>query len=130
MPNQFLAVPNPDGSAVDLRIAESNGKSATLAIPVAEVGVAATALLSAAIECARKSGRLAQLAPKVDPKAPQHKYLRNAHALAVSETGGDPDSLVLVFAVGGTELSIGVSRSLLATLTNVLIARGVAAKPG
>ncbi len=128
MPNQFSAVPNRDGSAVDLTIAEANGKSATLAIPIAQVGFAATGLLSAAIEATKKSGKPAQLASKIDRTAPQHRYLRDAHALAVSETGADPNSLVLVFAIGGTELSIGVPRPLLASLTTVLAARGIPPK--
>lgn len=128
MPSQFSAVASRDGSAVDLKITEANGNSATLAIPVAEVGFAATGLLSAAIEATKKSGKPARLASKIDRTAPQHRYLRNAHGLAVSETGADPDSLVLVFAIGGTELSIGVPRALLASLTTVLAARGIPAK--
>lgn len=122
MPNNFSALANEDGTAVVLKITQSDGAVASMPVPANEAGFVAIGVLAGAIDCARKAGKSVKLAKKIDPTKLEHKYLKTVHEIAVSDASDDPDAVVLIFAVGATEMGIGIPRQCLGDLGKSLTA--------
>ena len=112
MQEKLSAHANADGSAIDLAITQADGKTATLAIPVEEIGYLVTGLLSAAIDSAEKSGKPSHLSEEPG----SGKYVRFAHEADLTPADDGSEQAILVFAIGGTDLAIAVPREIAAPL--------------
>lgn len=122
MQEKLSAQPSADGAAVDLSISDSNGTTSTVAVPVEQVGRFATGLFSAAIECAQRSRKFSDL------NVPQAgaTFVRHAHAVGLSRADDDSDMLIMIFAIGGTDLAVAVPHNVLAPLGESLQEYGAA----
>lgn len=103
-----------DGQNVLVKIKPDDDDGVSVNVPAFAVGGLATGLLGAAVDCGEKTGQMSRLeTKKLDPRKLGHVL---AHEAAVAEDKARPEILVVVFAIGATELSIGIPRDILAQL--------------
>ena len=78
------------------------------------------------VECAKKTGEFAKLNLKeADQKKRQYM---SAHEFAVADAIEAADAVVLVFAIGATELSIGIQKDALAELGSAFLTLSASSK--
>jgi hypothetical protein len=110
---------SPDGQTVVLTATLSSGSPVSAELPAEAAGVLVVELLRAAIDCGRKTGAVAPHFAKERSQSPL-QYVP-ATALALAETD-NPDLVGVVFAIGATELGIGVPRAALQRIASALLA--------
>ena len=112
-----------DGQCVRLNVAQpSQPTGITADIPAKEAGQIATAILGAAFECAMKS-RVLAVPNRKDATQKERTYVM-AHSVGLADKTDMPDTVaaaILVFAIGTTELSIGLQKNTLAELGSSLL---------
>jgi hypothetical protein len=103
-----------DGQHVVVKIKPDDEDEVSVNLPAYAVGGLATGLLGAAVDCAKKTGQMTRLETKqLDPRKLGHVL---AHEAAVAEDKARPEILVVVFAIGATELSIASPETFLRSL--------------
>jgi hypothetical protein len=108
-----------DGQNVVVKIKPDDDDEVSVTVPAFAIGSLATGLLGAAADCGRKTGQMTRLETKqLDPRKLGHVL---AHEAAVAEDKARPEILVVVFAIGATELSIGIPRDISAQLGTSLL---------
>lgn len=110
----------PDGQNVTISIKPEDSDGISANMPGVAVGNFVNGLLSAAITCGTTTGQLSRLkARELDPPKLGHVLARG---VAVVEDNTRPDMLILVFAIGATEVSIGVPKHNLTQVGSLLLA--------
>jgi hypothetical protein len=112
--------PNGQNVIITIKLADSEGVSVNM--PAVGVGSFVNGLLSAAVTCGETTGQLSRLKTmELDPPKLGHVL---AHGAAVVEDKARPEILVLVFAIGATQLSIGVPKENLTQLGSLFLKLG------
>ncbi len=103
-----------DGRNVQLQITDPPKSEIRADISATNIGHFVTGVLGACIDCAKTTGEFAKLKLKETEK----KKLMYVHAneVAITDALDVADTVVLVFAIGATELSIGIHKDGLAAL--------------
>lgn len=120
--------PSTDGRMIEFAVTNPPQIGGiTAPIPAKDIGHFITGVLGAAIDCAKKTGEFASLKLKEADK----KKLLYAHAseMAVTDAVDAADAAVLVFAIGATELSIGIHKSALADIGRALLTISASSTP-
>ncbi len=112
--------PSDDGLNIQLNVTEPPQQTEiTAKISARDAGHFVTGILGASVECANKTGKLAKLKLK---ETEQKKLVYvSAHEVAVADAIVAADAVVLVFAIGATELSIGIQKDALAELGSAFL---------
>src|SRR5262249_35053214 len=110
---------SPDGKTVVLTATPSSGSPVSAEFPTEAAGVLVFELLRAANDCSRKTGAAAPHFAKEPSQSPL-QYVQAA-GLALTETDR-ADVVGMVFAIGATELCIGVPRAALQRISSALLA--------
>ena len=107
--------PSDDGLNIQLNVTEPPQQTEiTAKISAKDAGHFVTGILTMSVDCAKKTGEFAKLNLKeADQKKLQYVL---AHEFAVADAIEAADAVVLVFAIGATELSIGIQKDALAEL--------------
>ena len=108
-----------DGQTVILEITGPKRGTVTLELPAHNVGLFAVGLLNAAIACAQKTKPTAN--PFERERSQETPIYAQARGVALRDTD-KPDVIGMVFAVGVTELNLGLSRAALQSLGTALLA--------
>ena len=112
--------PSDDGEYVVLTITkppENRGASAN--IPAHEIGYFVMGLLGVSTECAKKTGKFARLKLQ-ETEQKKLRYAR-ATAVAIADAIAAKGEVVLVFAVGATELSVSIHKDALRDLGSAIL---------
>jgi len=112
---------SPDGKTVVLTAALASGSPVSAELSPEAAGILVFELLRAANDCAHKTGAVAPHFAKERSQSPL-QYVQ-ATALALTETER-PDVVGIVFAIGATELCIGMPRGALQRISSALLAAG------
>ncbi len=111
--------PSDDGLNIQLNLTEPPQRAIIAKIDANDTGHFVTGLLGACVDCAKKTGELAKLKLK---ETEQNKLVYvSAHEVAVADAIVAADAVVLVFAIGATELSIGIHKDALAKLGSAFL---------
>ena len=119
--------PSDDGLNIQLNVTDPPQKTEiTAKISAKAVGRFVTGILGTSVDCAKKTGELAKLKLK---ETEQKKLLYvSAHEFAVADAIEAADAVVLVFAIGATELSIGIQKDALAELGSAFLTLSASSK--
>jgi len=112
--------PSDDGLNIQLNVTEPPQQTGIMVkISARGAGHFVTGILGTSVDCAKKTGEFANLKLK---EADQKKLVYvSAHEVAVADAIGAADAVVLVFAIGATELSIGIQKDALAELGSTIL---------
>ena len=112
--------PSDDGLNIQLNVTEPPQQTEiTAKISAKDAGHFVTGILTMSVDCAKKTGEFAKLKLK---ETEQKKLLYvSAHEVAVADAIVAADGVVLVFAIGATELSIGIQKDALAELGSAFL---------
>ncbi len=112
--------PSDDGLKIQFNFTEPPQQSEiTAKISAKDAGNFVTGILATSVNCAKKTGELAKLKLK---ETEQKKLVYvSAHEVAVTDAIDAADAVVLVFAIGATELSIGIHKDALAKLGSAFL---------
>ncbi len=119
--------PSDDGLNIQLNVTEPPQKTGiTVKISAKGAGHLATGILGTSVDCAMKTREFAKLKLK---EAEQRKlqYVL-AHEVAVADAIEATNAVVLVFAIGATELSIGIQKDALAELGAAILTLSASSK--
>jgi hypothetical protein len=108
-----------DGKSVGLTITQSDGKVAAAKLAAEKIGTLVLALLAAGVDCAGRGGPVA--APPAQGSSPQRLPYVKAKGVALVESD-TPDVIGIVFAIGSTELNLGLPRAALKPLGTAILA--------
>ncbi len=109
-----------DGLNIQLNVTDPPQKTEiTAKISAKDVGHFVTGILGTSVDCAKKTGELAKLKLK-ETEQKKLVYVL-AHEVAVADAIDAADAVVLVFAIGATELSIGIQKDALAELGSAFL---------
>ncbi len=112
--------PADDGLNIQLNVTEAPQQTGIkVKISAKDAGHFFTGILTMSVDCAKKTGEFANLKLKeADQKKLQYV---SAHEVAVADAIEAADAVVLVFAIGATELSIGIQKDALAELGSAIL---------
>ncbi len=111
--------PTGDGLNIQLNVTEPPQRAITAAIDAKDTGHFVTGLLGACVDCAKKTGEFSKLKRKETDQ--KHLQYVTAHKIAIADAVDVADAAVVVFAIGATELSIGLPKDVLATLGQAIL---------
>ena len=119
--------PSDDGLNIQLNVTEPPQQTEIMVkISARGAGHFVTGILRTSVDCAKKTGELAKLKLK---ETEQKKLLYvSAHEVAVADAIVAADAVVLVFAIGATELSIGIQKDALAELGSAFLTLSASSK--
>ena len=112
--------PSDDGLNIQLNVTEPPQQTEiTAKISAKDAGHFVTGILTMSVDCAKKTGKLAKL--KLKETEQKNLVYVSAHQVAVTDAIDAADAVVLVFAIGATELSIGIHKDALAKLGSAFL---------
>jgi len=119
--------PSDDGLNIQLNVTEPPQQTGIMVkISARGAGHFVTGILATSVDCAKKTGEFANLKLKeADQKKLQFVL---AHEFAVADAIEAADAVVLVFAIGATELSIGIEKDALAELGSAILTLSASSK--
>ncbi len=119
--------PADDGLNIHLNVTEPPQQTGiTVKISAKGAGHLVTGILGTSVDCAKKTGEFTKLNLKeADQKKLQYVL---AHEFAVADAIEAADAVVLVFAIGATELSIGIQKDALAELGSAILTLSASSK--
>ncbi len=118
MPNINIAHTS-DGRSVQLQFTDPPQAGINVDILATDIGRFVTAILAACVDCAKTTGEF----PKLKLKGTDKKKLvyTTAHGMAVVDAVDVAEVAIVVFAIGATELSIGLPKKILRELGSSIL---------